>query len=288
MVSFDEIFSYLRIVLFALIFFIALIYTIPIICISQFHHSHMILTLNICVATALCSLYWLLFYIMLMLQRQKTYRFMINSCVFVCIFPTILTLLVPFSLVTASINRYFCVKYYTKTIYKKKRWIFICILTQWIFTTLLSLPTLAGIESGCVLSRWVDIYKLVVIAILPCLMFLFTNILMYNNVRSSTTRIQPLASASQYRSSNEQQMKINRRDVHLLRHMIIMFSIFIGGWTPLYVLLAFQPQFSINPVLLSCLTIWCQLALLCDIIDLFLYNHQLRKYLRTIFLRNNC
>ena len=146
MVNFDDIFSYLRIILFALIFFIALVYAIPIICIPQFHHSNAILTLNICLATACCSLYWCLFYIMLFVQRQKTYKFMVNSCVFVCLFPTILTLAVPFSLVTASINRFCCVMYYNKTMYKKTRWVFVCILIQWIVATLFSLPSLLGIQ----------------------------------------------------------------------------------------------------------------------------------------------
>ncbi|CAF5131616.1 unnamed protein product, partial [Rotaria sp. Silwood1] len=79
--------------------------------------------------------------------------------------------------------------------------------------------------------------------------------------------------------------RMSRRDIHLLRHMIIMFLIFIGGWTPLYALFAIQSQVLANPMLSKCFTIWCQLAFLCDIIDLYLYNHELRNYLKTMFCR---
>ncbi|CAF5183212.1 unnamed protein product, partial [Rotaria sp. Silwood1] len=50
---------------------------------------------------------------------------------------------------------------------------------------------------------------------------------------------------------------MSRRDIHLLRHMIIMFLIFIGGWTPLYALFAIQSQVLANPMLSKCFTIWC-------------------------------
>jgi len=144
MVDFEQLFSFLRIILFGLIFLVALVYSIPIICIRRFHHSNTILTLNICLATACCSLYWVIFYIMLMVNVIDTYAFMIKSCVFVSIVPTVLTLQVPFSFVTASINRFCSVVYYNKRSFKRKRWALICILIQWIFGTLVTLPILLG------------------------------------------------------------------------------------------------------------------------------------------------
>ena len=118
------------------------------------------------------------------------------------------------------------------------------------------------------------------------MIFLIANVIIFINVRSSTRRVRPDPSTvTENHSHGVRQKKISGRDLHLLRHMVIMLSIFLGGWAPLYVLLAIENQFSINPILLACLTIWCQLALLCDIFDLYLYNHEVRNYLKIIILR---
>lgn len=146
MVDFDDIFSYLRIVLFGLIVLIACIYSIPIIFLRRFHYRNNILTLNTCLATICCSLYWFLFYIMLELDLLGTYSFLLNACVFVFIVPTILTLQVPLSFVTISINRFCAVVYHNKNFFKRKQWVFICILFQWLFGIIFTLPILSGIQ----------------------------------------------------------------------------------------------------------------------------------------------
>ena len=127
---------------------------------------------------------------------------------------------------------------------------------------------------------------MIFIIVIPFTVFLIVNILIFISVRSSTRRIRPDPSTANENNLNSvSQRKISGRDLHLLRHMVIILSIFLGGWAPLYVLLAKENQFSINRILISALTIWCELALLCDIIDLYLYNHEVRNYLKTIFLR---
>jgi len=124
------------------------------------------------------------------------------------------------------------------------------------------------------------------IVIVPFIVFLVTNLLIYIHIRSSTFRVQSrVLSVTENNMNNVRQAKISRRDVHLLRHMIVILLIFLGGWTQLYVLLSTQNRFLIDPIESACFTIWCQLAVLCDIIDLYLYNHEIRNYLKTIFLR---
>lgn len=127
---------------------------------------------------------------------------------------------------------------------------------------------------------------MIFIVIVPSVVFFVTGVLIYINVRSSSRRVQPLPSTiTDNNSNNGTQTKISRRDVHLLRHMLAMLIIFVGGWAPLYVLFAVQNQFSVNTTISACFTIWCQIALLCDIIDLYLYNHEVRNYLITSFCR---
>jgi hypothetical protein len=146
MIDFNQIFFLLRIILFGFTILVASIYSIPILFIRHFHHRNNILTLNICLTTIYCCLYWFVFYIMLDFNTYNTYAFMLNTCVFVFIVPTILTLEIPLSFATISIHRFCSVVYYHKNFFKTKKWIFICILGQWIFGILSILPILSGIQ----------------------------------------------------------------------------------------------------------------------------------------------
>lgn len=142
----EQILSILRITLFGLIILVATVYSIPILFIRRFHHRNNILTLNICLAIIFCCLYWFIFYIMLDINMYGTYGFMIRACVFVYIVPAVLTLEIPFSLVTVSINRFFSIAYYNKHLFKTKKWIVICILGQWMLGVIFILPILSGIQ----------------------------------------------------------------------------------------------------------------------------------------------
>ncbi|CAF4542747.1 unnamed protein product, partial [Rotaria sp. Silwood2] len=160
--------------------------------------------------------------------------------------------------------------YYNKNLFKTKQWVSICIVCQWIFGALMTLPILLGVQPYCITSQWVEIYKLIFIVIVPSIVFLIVNILIYITILSSSHRVRPRSiSITENNSANVRQERISRRDIHLLRHMILMFSIFVGGWTPLYALFAIQSQVFANTILSQCFTIWCQLAFLCDIIDLY-------------------
>jgi hypothetical protein len=111
-------------------------------------------------------------------------------------------------------------------------------------------------------------------------MCLVINMLIYHHVRSSSLRVQP-----QIISSNIQLTKISRRDIYLLRHMVLMFCIFVAGWTPTFIIPILRYYTSIDIIINSSVIVWCELALLIDMIDLFLYNHEVRKYLKDICLR---
>ena len=118
---------------------------------------------------------------------------------------------------------------------------------------------------------------------IPSFICLLINALIYHYVRSSSRRVQ-----AQINSGDNQQLKISRRDIFLLRHMVLMFCIFVGGWAPIYIsaFLSYYIAFEIR--VFSILIIWCELALLLDMIDLFLYNHELRNYLKHTCLRTFC
>ena len=58
-----------------------------------------------------------------------------------------------------------------------------------------------------------------------------------------------------------------------------MFLVFILGWTPSVMLYIVEYFTSVSSALDAIFFVMFQLALLADIIDLFLYNHEVRKYL---------
>ena len=70
--------------------------------------------------------------------------------------------------------------------------------------------------------------------------------------------------------------------------MIIMFVIFLTGWSPVYILVCIDFNNRAPPIVYRILSILPALSLLGDIIDLFLFNYQLRCYFRQLFIfRNN-
>ena len=110
--------------------------------------------------------------------------------------------------------------------------------------------------------------------IVPALICIVTNIRIYLHVCASSGRVQTRSVA---RASNQQ--TISRRDIFLLRHMVIMFSIFIFGWAPWLIVYIVEYYTTISVLLDTIPFVSNQSALLLDVIDLFLYNHEVRKYL---------
>ena len=110
--------------------------------------------------------------------------------------------------------------------------------------------------------------------IVPTVICVMTNALIYQHVRASSNRVQMRSGAT----ANGRE-KISRRDIFLLRHMVIVFFLFIIGWTP-WVSMSIARYYTTVPIILDYSSmVSFQLALLVDIIDLFLYNHEVRKYL---------
>jgi hypothetical protein len=116
-------------------------------------------------------------------------------------------------------------------------------------------------------------YLFVIAIMIPAISLITTNSIIFIYARQSTRRVQPM------NGDSAQTATLSSRDARLLKHMIFMFAIFFCGWTPVYVIRTFNGTSSaFSPIAQNVvLTIPC-LAVLIDIGDLFLYNHELRKY----------
>jgi hypothetical protein len=111
------------------------------------------------------------------------------------------------------------------------------------------------------------------VVIIPSFICFIINIIIFQYIRSSRHRVQPTLVVP----NNNQHQSLSRRDIYLLRHMILMFVVFVGGWSPIYIypLVVVANYQSIIPWIIF---IVANFSLLYNIFNLFLYNHSLRKY----------
>jgi hypothetical protein len=79
------------------------------------------------------------------------------------------------------------------------------------------------------------------------------------------------------------QPRINRRDISLLKHTIYIFGIFIIGWAPIYLLIAIDYNGTVIPLVYTILELLAVISSLSCMLDLFLYNHELRRYIKEKF-----
>lgn len=138
MADISRILALLKITVFGLILLCALIYSLAILLIPRFHHRLSALTVNICVAMICSSIYWLGYFIMWEYYIQNL--FTEQTCTYLFYLQLISTCLVPFSFVILTINRFCAIIYSTKVFFKTKKFLFICIASQWIATCVVSLP----------------------------------------------------------------------------------------------------------------------------------------------------
>jgi hypothetical protein len=124
---------------------------------------------------------------------------------------------------------------------------------------------------------WIGFYNLFIIVILPSILSAVFNTLTYVKVRSSTRRVHAAATTMHAATHSKQQ---NARDVYLLKHMLFIFVIFIIGWAPIYIFAVIDTNIYLPYWVYSLLQTFPVFSLLIDIVDLFLYNHDLRQYLK--------
>lgn len=117
---------------------------------------------------------------------------------------------------------------------------------------------------------------------MPCTISVLIHFLIFKHVHASSRRVQaqdrPRANSEE--SSSLSLGIISRRDLQLLRHFIIMFCIFIGTWSPIYIYSVVEPTAPRTSLILSLLILLAECGILIDMINLYIYNRELRQYLR--------
>jgi hypothetical protein len=126
--------------------------------------------------------------------------------------------------------------------------------------------------------RWINFYSLFIVVILPSFFKIVFNSMIFFFVRSSTRRVHAAATATTSSVANTNLQ--HARDMYLVKHMVFIFIVFLIGWAPVYFESATHFREGIPMWVYFLLQILPVFSLLINILDLFMYNHDLRKYLK--------
>jgi hypothetical protein len=124
------------------------------------------------------------------------------------------------------------------------------------------------------------IYVAIIIIVIPAISLAIINSIIFISARRSTLRVRPMNGESANVPA------LSQRDAHLLKHIIFMFAAFFCGWAPIYIVKAIPfSGAGVSPIVLQILNTIPGFSIYIDVIDLFLYNHEFRKYLTNRRLR---
>ena len=139
------------IVLYIITVLLAVIYSLPMLCVQRLQRRKNILTLNICLTAAFSCLSWLptsispLFgYPRAVVRRQHPWLYVLQI---------LSNTAVPYSLALVPFHRCGSIVFPQRRFFRTKKWMLVCFIGQWIASGLLTTPDLAHPRwVGCVLS----------------------------------------------------------------------------------------------------------------------------------------
>lgn len=137
MASLADVIGYAQLAVLVLIIVLSMLYCVPIILLSRFHHRIHVFSVNVCLASSLCCAYWIYIYFMSRINVRALYS--PPLCLITSYAETMFTLQVPLSLIAISINRLCCIKYHARAFFRSIAWMFLCIASQWLLGAALPL-----------------------------------------------------------------------------------------------------------------------------------------------------
>ncbi|CAM4932827.1 unnamed protein product [Rotaria socialis] len=199
-----------------------------------------------------------------------------QSCLLIIYGQTMVNCLVTYSMCVVSLNRLLIIIYGQTSLFRTKRGIALCIGVQWLTAITIPLPTFASNIEHCLLTGLMlgyQIYTLIIIVVLPTFFIIIINAIFFVRTIQLSRIVQPMG--ADFSTAVKR-----RRDTYLLKYMFIMFSIFVSGWAPIYIIAVINWTGSAIPhTIQRIVTILPILSLLGDMVNLFFYNQKLRKYL---------
>lgn len=130
----------IQIFISAITLLFSLAYSIPVLLIARFRNVNNIFTVNLCIASICCNVYWLLF--LVVDEFSPEYLLPNNHCIAFNYFEMMCTVQVPFAVIAVAVSRLCSIVYHTKRFFKRKAWVILCISIQWTLGVLFALPRL--------------------------------------------------------------------------------------------------------------------------------------------------
>ena len=263
----------IQIIIYILTALIALLYACLILFIRRLRHKNNIFIANICLSIILSSIYFIIFF-----QGYTVYNSQ-SLCILFYFTFHIACIDIPFAFLAFTVHRFCSITFHTKDLFKKKRWVVICIFGHWIVECIISLPFINEYDLYCNMKLWIGYYAFITTVIIPSFINITLNIRIFLHVRNSVRRIHPELISRTIIGTNNQQLKMNRRDLSLLKHMIFTFLVFIIGWSPIMIANIVE-LIILNQLvaILACMYV-SAFATLAIIIYLFLCNPDIRQYI---------
>ncbi len=132
--------------------------------------------------------------------------------------------------------------------------------------------------------RWINFYSLFIVVVLPSIVTIVFNSMIFFFVRSSTRRVHATATAPTTSVANTNLQ--HARDMYLVKHMVFIFIVFLIGWAPIYIVSVINFSEGLPLWVYFLLRMLPVFSTLTNIVDLFIYNHDLRKYLKKQIFRS--
>ena len=105
------------------------------------------------------------------------------------------------------------------------------------------------------------------------------NVCIFIHVRRSSRRLQPQGLSATTGGTNQQQARISRRDIHLLKQMVFTFAMFIIGWTPAFVINTVNVIYFVDFIIAIASVYLSAVCLLALMINLLICNREIRQYI---------
>ena len=276
---------------------LAIIYIVPIFALSRFHTAHNLLTANLACAILSCVLSWIVGFALREFQPD-IYSVRVY-CAWIYFLQSMCTIQVPLAALQGSFHRLLSIVYFRSYFNTKHLTVFICFLIQWTIGFLVTIPhafpqrvrtffpldrqEFSVVFKDCVRPRWQIIYGLVTLVVIPSIISTINNILIFTHVHSSSNRVQSSLSIVGPSRSSASLSTRHRRDIHLARHMIFMLCIFMIGWTPMFTFGVIRPNYDVDMIVFATFTLIAEVCLSINLLNLFSFNHELRRYLFSLF-----
>ena len=289
----------------ALAAFFILLYLIIVLCVRRLRNVHNALTLNVFCSIIAASTFFSVYFSLNYFDARRLYN--PHLCIVLFYAYGLTATAIQFAFVTFSIHRYFSIVHHTKPFFRRKQWIVMCIAGQWLIQCVAAAPfvlrrspvrirlllcrphcdlrvgegiwnNILSLFQYCTLPTWLRIYGYVLTSIVPALINILPNALIFSYVRSSTNRIQPQGPSALIATVSVQHPKVNRREIALVKQMTYMFVLLIVGWNPIFIITVVNSYTAVNPLVHHLGYLLCQVSILGIVLYLVSINQELRQY----------